>query len=89
MEPKLADEWFFEAREPEDKKKRRETILANTASLSVLYTLLERRKEAMERLQLSDKAYDSPSWPYFQADKVGCIRTLTEVMRLLEFTKES
>ena len=86
---KLSDEWFFGAREEQEKNKRRETILANTASLSVLYELLEKRKEAVERSQISGDAYNSPSWPYFQADKIGCIRTLTEVMRLLEFTKES
>jgi len=84
---KVSEDWFFDARGPEDKEKRRQVVMANTASLALLYKILEKKLASVERQKLSEDSYSSPAWPYFQADKNGQVRTLTELLRLIEFAK--
>ncbi len=84
---KISEEWFIGARETEEREKRKQVVMANTASLALLYEILEKKLASAERQKLSEDTYSSPSWPYFQADKNGQIRTLTELLKLIEFAK--
>lgn len=84
----IPDEWFFEAREGEEKKARYEIVASNYKSLEVLYGMLERRKESLFRRQIEQKNYESASWAYHQADLNGQIKQVTELLNLLKFVKD-
>lgn len=84
----LTDEWFYEAREDQERQRRYETVASNYKALEVLYGLLERRKEVLTRKQMDPKNYESASWAYLQADLNGQIKQVTELLNLLKFVKD-
>ena len=85
----ISDEWFYEAREGQERQRRYDTVASNYKSLEVLYGLLERRKDALVRRQMDQKNYESASWAYLQADLNGQIKQVTELMNLLKFVQEA
>ncbi len=76
--------WFKECKTKEDKVRVRQTILSNRESL-------DRLKEILEPL-LKDTPptadYDSPSWAFKQADRIGYNRALNQVLELINLDKE-
>lgn len=84
----ITEEWFYEAREGQERQKRYDTVASNYKSLEVLYGLLERRKEILVRKQMDQKNYELPSWAYLQADINGQIKQVTELINLLKFVKD-
>jgi hypothetical protein len=84
----ITEEWFYEAREGQERQQRYDTVASNYKSLEVLYGLLERRKELLVRKQMDQKNYELPSWAYLQADINGQIKQVTELMNLLKFVKD-
>lgn len=84
----LTDEWFYEAREGQERQRRYDTVASNYKALDVLYGLLERRKEALTRKQMDPKNYEAASWAYLQADLNGQIKQVTELLTLLKFVKD-
>jgi len=76
--------WFKECKTKEDKEKVKQAVLSNRASL-------DRLKEILEPL-LKDTPptadYDSPSWAYKQADRIGYNRALNQVLELINLDKE-
>jgi len=53
----ITEEWFYEAREGQERQQRYDTVASNYKSLEVLYGLLERRKELLVRKQMDQKNY--------------------------------
>lgn len=80
----MKSNWFKECKTKEDKDKVRQLILSNRESL-------ERLKEILGPM-LKDTPptadYDSPSWAYKQADRIGYNRALNQVLDLINLDKE-
>ena len=76
--------WFKECKTKEDKEKVRQTILSNRQSLDRLKEILEPMLK--ETAPAAD--YDSPSWAYKQADRIGYNRALTSVLDIINLDKE-
>ncbi len=67
-----------------EKKEEFEKILRNsTYTLGVLREIIDDYLESVNKDSTSD--YESPSWAYKQADKIGERRALTKVRNLLSF----
>lgn len=76
--------WFKECKTKEDKEKVRQTILSNRQSLDRLKEILE----PMLKETTPTADYDSPSWAYKQADRIGYNRALTSVLDIINLDKE-
>lgn len=76
----VAHEWL--AHLPEDQRADfAKYITSCTPLLGALQAILEKKLEASNRSAETD--YDSPGWPYRQADKVGYERLAQELLRLI------
>lgn len=51
---------------------------------NIMKKRLEELISESNRTSINKKSYESPSWPYLQADSVGYERALREVISLLE-----
>ena len=71
--------WFKECKTKEDKDRVRQTILSNQESLLRLESILE----SMLKETSSQADYDSPSWAYKQADRIGYNRALNQVLDII------
>lgn len=76
--------WFKECKTKEEKEKVRQTILSNRQSLDRLKEILE----PMLKETAPTADYDSPSWAYKQADRIGYNRALTSVLDIINLDKE-
>ena len=50
--------------------------------------ILKDKKEVAIKAAFSEGTYNKEAWGEFQADKLGTIRTLSELITLLEVTKD-
>lgn len=50
--------------------------------------LLQERLDFLERKENTDRAYENPSWPYYQADINGSKREVKYLLSLLDPMKE-
>jgi hypothetical protein len=50
--------------------------------------LLKERLEFLERKENSEKAYDNPSWAFYQADIIGAKREVKYLLSLFDPMKE-
>jgi hypothetical protein len=71
--------WFKECKTKEDKDSVRQTILSNQASLLRLESILE----SLLKETPTSTDYDSPSWAYKQADRIGYNRALNQVLDII------
>ena len=71
--------WFKQCKTKEDKEKVRQLILSNRESLLRLESILE----SMLKEIPSQADYDSPSWAYKQADRIGYNRALNLVLDII------
>lgn len=71
--------WFKECKTKEDKDSVRQTILSNPESLLRLESILE----SMLKETPTSADYDSPSWAYKQADRIGYNRALNQVLDII------
>ena len=76
--------WFKECKTKEDKEKVRQSVLSNRQSLDRLKEILE----PMLKETAPTTDYDSPSWAYKQADRIGYNRALTSVLDIINLDKE-
>lgn len=76
--------WFKQCKTKEDKEKVRQAILSNRESLIRLETILE----SLLKETPSSADYDSPSWAYKQADRIGYNRALNQVLDIINLDKE-
>ncbi len=77
-------QWFKECKTKEDKDKVKQTILSNRESLDRLKEILE----PMLKDTPPTADYDSPSWAYKQADRIGFNRALNQVLELINLDKD-
>lgn len=71
--------WFKECKTKEDKDSVRQTILSNQESLLRLESILE----SLLKETSTSTDYDSPSWAYKQADRIGYNRALNQVLDII------
>lgn len=76
--------WFKECKTKEEKEHVRKLVLSNKESLDRLRVILE----PMLKDAPPTADYDSPSWAYKQADRIGFNRALTTVLDLINLDKE-
>ncbi|QBQ72714.1 hypothetical protein CRP5_gp48 [Roseobacter phage CRP-5] len=76
--------WYKECKTKDDKNKVRQTILSNRESLDRLKEILE----PMLKDTPPTADYDSPSWAFKQADRIGFNRALNQVLDLINLDKE-
>lgn len=63
-----------------------EQHLRNATSLiKKLREVVIDRINSTEKEALSKRSYDSPSWPYLQADAIGEVRGLQYILELTDF----
>jgi hypothetical protein len=76
--------WFKECKTKEDKEQVRKLLYSNKEGFDRLKDILE----PMLKEALPTADYDSPSWAYKQADRIGYNRALTTVLDLINLDKE-
>lgn len=76
--------WFKQCKTKEDKEKVKQLILSNRESLLRLESILE----SLLKETPSSADYDSPSWAYKQADRIGYNRALNQVLDIINLDKE-
>lgn len=76
--------WFKQCKTKEDKDAVRQILFSNKESLDRLKEILE----PMLKEALPTADYDSPSWAYKQADRIGYNRALTTVLELITLDKD-
>ena len=76
--------WYKECKTKEDKVKAKQVILSNRESLDRLREILG----PMLKETPPSADYDSPSWAYKQADRIGYNRALNQVLDLINLDKE-
>lgn len=76
--------WFKQCKTKEDKEKVRQLILSNRESLLRLESILE----SLLKETPSSADYDSPSWAYKEADRIGYNRALNQVLDIITLDKE-
>ena len=76
--------WFTKCKTKEDKLAVRQSIMSTRESLRRLQEILE----PLLKDTLPTADYDSPSWAYKQADRIGYNRALTTVLDLINLDKE-
>lgn len=74
--------WTQHLATPEERKKFKESVLN---SKFVLDRLSEICYNIIEEQEKSSKAdYSNPSWAYYQADRLGYLRAIKEIIDLLQ-----
>ena len=81
MAHKISTEWASNLK-PEEREQFNNLVLGSKKVLDRAVEILYNRVKSREVPSIKD--YDSPSWPYLQADRLGELRALQEVIRLLE-----
>lgn len=76
--------WFKSCKTKEEKEAARQSVLSNRASLDSLKEILE----PMLKETAPTADYDSPSWAYKQADRIGYNRALNQVLDIINLDKE-
>ncbi len=80
----MKSHWFKECKTKEDKEKVKQTLFSNRESLLRLESILE----SLLKETPSSADYDSPSWAYKQADRIGYNRALNQVLDIINLDKE-
>jgi hypothetical protein len=81
-------EWWKYDCTQEERDERKALVRSAKPTLDVLRKMLEKRLEDIHSRRLSNSLYDSPNWPYMQADLLGSERVLTELVELLTIVDE-
>lgn len=76
----LSTGWFIGIT-PDKKADTVEAIKHSTVVLRQLKLFLEQEMKALDRVPLED--YETPAWPYKEADRLGQLRALRKVCALL------
>lgn len=76
--------WFKDCKSKKDKEAVAQTLRSNRESLDRLKEILE----PMLKDTPPTADYDSPSWAFKQADRIGFNRALNQVLDLINLDKE-
>tara|TARA_R100000951_G_C2647702_1_gene183154 strand:- start:2827 stop:3069 length:243 start_codon:yes stop_codon:yes gene_type:complete len=80
----MKSHWFKQCKTKEEKTKVKQVILSNQESL----TRLEHILESLLKDTPSTADYDSPSWAYKEADRIGYNRALNLVLDIINLDKD-
>lgn len=80
----MRSEWLRGLPDEKAKKERKELVASARPTLDVLKEIVLTKLMDAESVQLSLADYDSPAWPYKQADRNAVVRTLRDILELLE-----
>lgn len=69
-------------------KVEKERVRACKDVLDSIVEILEERKKATVEEAFSVDSYDKQSWVYYQADRLGRVRTLNETINLLKVNND-
>lgn len=75
--------WYVGAPSPEDKVERGQLYNSCQQILLIMRDIVEQELETVRTKQISEAGYDKASWPYYQADKIGELRALKNILELL------
>lgn len=80
--------WFSHLKTKDEQEEFKKNVLGSKIVLDKLADIVYNKIKSQERSTVAD--YDSPSWAYRQADKVGYSRALEEIISILTMdeTKE-
>lgn len=79
-------EWFKHLKTPEEQAKFKENVLGAKKILDRLQEICYNRVQNGKPTSL--KSYESPSWSYLQADRVGYERAYNEIISLLDINSD-
>ena len=74
--------WFKGLSDQQSTDLRAQLVAADKA-LDRLIEILEADLKAIQEIQCSKEAYESPSWAYLQADSIGQQRAYRKTLRLI------
>jgi len=80
----MKSHWFKGCKTKEEKDQIKQAIMSNQESLLRLEVILE----SLLKDTPSSADYDSPSWAYKQADRIGYNRALNQVLDIINLDKE-
>lgn len=81
-------EWVSHLKEEADKEDFFKVIKASNIVRNRLVDMIDEMVFKLNTKQLSDD-YSSPSWSYLQADRLGQLKSLSSVRRLLQLEDTS
>jgi hypothetical protein len=73
--------WFQDIKNKEEQEQFKNNVLSSKIVLDKLKQIVYTKVKMGERTTSND--YDSPSWAYRQADKIGYLRALKEIEDIL------
>lgn len=79
----LSTQWTQHTKTKDEKDQLLKILSGHSTHLEVLSLILKTKLEAIEKESLAVATYDSPSWPYRQADYVGSIREIRNILTLI------
>lgn len=82
----MKTKWFQHLHTPEDRKKFRDAVENSKYVLDRLQEICYNSIQEAEKSSPND--YTKTSWPFYQADKVGYVRALKEIVSLLQLDPE-
>jgi len=82
----LKTKWTQHLQTPEERKKFKESVQNSKFVLDRLKEICYNIIEESEKTSHAD--YSKPSWPYYQADRLGYVRALKEIISLLQLDPE-
>jgi len=80
----MKSHWFKGCKTKEEKDQIKQAIMSNQESLLRLEVILE----SLLKDTPATADYDSPSWAYKQADRIGYNRALNQVLDIINLDKE-
>lgn len=80
--------WRTQKLSTPDWEKRKAMVFANTTLLSVLDEILREMVESVNKEEVSDDQYESPSWAYKQAHRNGQKNVLKELSKLTQHLRK-
>ena len=76
-------EWYKYDCPQEKREERAELVRSAGPTLEILRKIIQGRIDDKNLRRRSAKLYESPNWPYMQADLLGAERELEEILDLL------
>lgn len=73
--------WFQDIKDKEVQEQFKKNVLSSKIVLDKLLQIVYTKAKMEDRSKSND--YDSPSWAYRQADKIGYLRALKEIEDIL------
>lgn len=80
--------WTSHLKDPHEKKRFQDTVIASKPVLDHLRGLLEEMECDLDRAEFNPKNYDTPNWDYRQADNIGYRRCLRYLQKFIDLDKQ-